>query len=409
MVGTTEAATSSRFSPHLASASIAVLMAVHFLGYLLTLLRLPDALQRGFRVGMVGTYMICVLSVYTLRHRREAPWAFVPAAALLLLVILKALLVPRIPLLVPFGVAVYLLTRCSDLRAEVLDNVINLSFLVYFTLSLAFTVGLLPASLADAVGPLRDDMPNRLLPGVSRFLGAEGLSPAGIDSFAGVVLFWNLTPERRSRSLTRSWSTVSAIVVLVWTSSRTPIAAALVAVTAVLILRRVAWTLVLLATLIPFVFAYIHHFASTATRLLLQAATALRVVIWHSMLQEFLAFGPRAWFFGSRSVIEVPYRHSSTANPHNLVLDLLLNYGAVLFLVVVAALVRGVKGVAVPKLPLVLFILLSSLSNKFFLNIYNPIPMFVLMWCMVPREPTEPHWERICEGNILWNEDKASQ
>lgn len=397
MTGTIGGPAGSRFSPRLASVSVSVLMAVHFAGYLLMLLRLPDALQRGFRVCMVGTYIVCILSVYTLAHRRESPRTFALGAALLLLVALKAVLVPRIPLLVPFGLAAYLLARTSNLRAEALACVINLSFLAYFTLSLAFTLGLLPASLVDTVGPLRDDMPNRFLPGVSRFLGAEGLSPAGIDSFAGVVLFWNLTPERRTRSLIWFLSTACAIVVLLWTSSRTPIAAALVAVTAVLVLRRAAWTLLLLATLLPFVLAYTYDVASTATRLLLQAATALRVMIWHSMLQEFLTLGPQAWFFGARNVIEVPYRHSSTANPHNLVLELFLNYGAVFSLVIVAVLVRGVRNVAVPKLPLVLFILLSSLSNKFFLNIYNPIPMFVLMWCMAPRERIEPHWERTCE------------
>jgi len=349
---------------------------LHFFIYLFNTLNIPVFLQQSGRLIMTLIYFYLVLHIFIVYKQVKTKYFFLGVLSVIGLLLIQLILNQKLPHTTAYFIILYLIFQNFKMKESEVVLFLNFTFIIYFTISLI--VYIFPSLPIIDYEPWT--YPNRLFSGLSRFLGIES-SPAAIDTFAGLVLLVNFRFRKESIRFYLWPGNILAILTLLWTSSYSPIVAFIVALIFSYLFfkyRIISYTII---SFLPFFLVFIYRLKHINLNLFLQRITAYRIDIWNSMLNVFdqrTIFGK---FIGTGSIPEILWREEITANPHYFSLFLIFLTGFIFSFIVFLIVLKNLYPIKEKYIILIiLFLLLSSQTNRFIISMYNPVYLIVLLF-----------------------------
>lgn len=278
---------------------------------------------------------------------------------------------------------------------------LNLTYVLFFSLSLLDWLGMLPLVPHDSKNSFYISIAGRTI----ETLYGLGGSTADIDSYSGLVLIWNLFVNRGGRY--RLTMIVLSGLAMLLTFRFTPIVALLAACLSYLFVwNRLLAMLALILPATGFVAVLVILQTNPAAQVpllgidwysLLWKATHARSSIWLGQIDYYLSqFRFADFFFGPLDErMTVPFIdgdgrfHKDSYNPHNTYLALLFRSTAVFVVLYSLFLWGALRRVRRNTFPVIFFVSIVSYTNAAIIGLQNPAYLLVTMYLLmvVPRAP----------------------
>lgn len=278
---------------------------------------------------------------------------------------------------------------------------LNLSYVLFFSLSLLDWLGMLPLVPHDSKNSFYISIAGRTI----ETLYGLGGSTADIDSYSGLVLMWNLFVNRGGRY--RLVMIALSGLAMLMTFRLTPVVAFLAAcLTYLFVWNRLLAMLALILPAMGFVAVLVILQVNPVAQVpltdtdwysLLWKATHARSSIWVGQIDYYLTqFRFADFFFGPLDErMTVPFIdgegrfHKDSYNPHNTYLALLFRSTAVFVVLYTLFLWGALRRVRRNTFPVIFFISIVSYTNAGIIGLQNPAYLLVTMYLLmaVPRAP----------------------
>jgi len=341
------------------------LYGLHFVLFFTIHLKQPlDALLP--KLCIVGIYTLLFVFLLTRQVNRWKEHILIFAGLLLTLLVLKLLFVQHFNIQFLYLWVVLGCFGLMPIKKDDIDFIVRITPLLYLVFALILHYTFFKSLSLYEVRQL----PNRFLPQfLNRFIGITG-SPAGPDIIYTATLFYTIFLIRK-RTIDY-FNIVISILVIIWTSSLSPLFAVILALP-VLFLKRFKTGYFLLSMYYCFFLVILYNYSSQPYKHLLNVLTTLRVQIWDKVTTGLGAQNSLSeWLLGRREMIEFTHLFGVVdANPHNFTIYLLEFGGLIGLLLATVYFILKVQALRNKKVWFLVMLIFFYVST-------NPIPFTIV-------------------------------
>jgi hypothetical protein len=293
----------------------------------------------------------------------------------------------------PMGIVLLLLFlslvyyfKIIKLSVVKLLKVVNITYLIYLSLSIISYSGLILAQEPDS---LNSFVKNYGFISFETLYGLEG-STAAIDSYSALIILLNIFLNKR---LTKYLIITIALFALVWTTRFTPIVMFFFSLISYALVRnRFTAVFALISIFIGFfIFSYLEMFfpnddfllKGIPNSILLKMATHGRTFIWSEQLKSISDnFSLIDYLIGNYSYanVQIPWSGGSTANSHNSFFHLFFRIGIAAIFMILFFIRKVFYNFDRRTFPIIFVIFLSATTNGTIFYVGNPVFLLILIY-----------------------------
>jgi hypothetical protein len=265
-------------------------------------------------------------------------------------------------------------------------KVVNITYLIYLSLSIISYSGLILAQEPDSLNSFVKDY------GFISFetlYGLEG-STAAIDSYSALIILLNLFLNKR---LTKYLIITIALLALVWTTRFTPIVMLTLSASSYVLVRNKFLAVVALSSIFLgfFLFTFLEMFypnesffiENVPNSIILQIATHGRTFIWSEQLHNIAnSFNVLDFLIGNYNYAEVfiPWGKGTTSNSHNSFLYLFFRVGISAVFMIIFLMKKVFCNFDRRTFPIIFGVFLSATTNGAVFYVGNPVFFLVVIY-----------------------------